>query len=215
VFSYPNIGATVLCGFANGDQNLPFTLGGVLGGENAFGQYEMIKAHDEEVSKRHLITSSKSHLEFYESGKISAAVYDPIRTDASVDYTNNIVSGRHLCEQVSANEISNINCQAVLDNAYKNGQLSTSTHLYEISNFNNTEVLSAEQRTTTVTSGLTAQNDNYDVMNNYGQIHIGELSTYADEFQTNVVDLKQGTAVNTNGSNESNYASKFKMHVPD
>jgi hypothetical protein len=29
--------------FANGDQNLPLALGSLLGGENAFGQYEHIK----------------------------------------------------------------------------------------------------------------------------------------------------------------------------
>jgi uncharacterized protein involved in type VI secretion and phage assembly len=43
VFSYPNIGSTVICVFANGDQNMPITLGSLLGGMNAFGQYEIIK----------------------------------------------------------------------------------------------------------------------------------------------------------------------------
>lgn len=37
VFSYPNIGATVLCMFLNGDANLPVYFAATLAGENAFG----------------------------------------------------------------------------------------------------------------------------------------------------------------------------------
>jgi uncharacterized protein involved in type VI secretion and phage assembly len=43
VFTYPNIGSTVLCFFLNGDVNFPMYFASLLGGENAFGQYEIIK----------------------------------------------------------------------------------------------------------------------------------------------------------------------------
>lgn len=59
-FSYPNIGSTVVCGFWNGDQNLPFFFAAVLGGPNAFGQYETVKNQYEDVSPRHMVTAGKA-----------------------------------------------------------------------------------------------------------------------------------------------------------
>jgi hypothetical protein len=67
-------------------------IGTMLGGPNAFGQYEHIKTNNEISSTRHLITAGKSHVEMYESGKISAIVVDPIRTSADVDYGSEVVS---------------------------------------------------------------------------------------------------------------------------
>ena len=53
-------------------------LGAVQGGENAFGQYEIAKPLDEQVSDKHLLTSGKTHIELFESGKLSAIVVDPL-----------------------------------------------------------------------------------------------------------------------------------------
>ena len=86
VFTYPNLSSIVWCEFTNGDANFPVYSLATLGGEDAFGQYELIKRKDEPVSTRHMITSGKTHIMWYESGKISAIVEDPIRTQCSVDY---------------------------------------------------------------------------------------------------------------------------------
>lgn len=175
VFSYPNIGATVVCICANGDQNFPVMLGCVLGGENAFGQYELVKNNDEISSTRHLMTSGKSHIEMYENGKISAIVVDPIRTDAKVHYDDSIngplsidaVSERPICNKVDAKEISSINCQFVLDNKYANGTISSSTHLYNPINESNTiSSLNGEQ-----------QNDSFYVMGNDGMTNDGQKNS--------------------------------------
>lgn len=115
IFSYPNIGATVWCFFANGDQNYPVFFASTLGGDNAFGQYEIImpprtrqnldtiKSEINEslkknskisslntseyiVSDKHLITAKNTQLEFYESGILSAIVRDPYQNDAIVNH---------------------------------------------------------------------------------------------------------------------------------
>jgi len=70
----------------NGDANLPVFDSATLGGENAMGQYELIKKASEPVSDRHMITSGKTHMLWYEKGKLSGIVEDPIRTYCSVDY---------------------------------------------------------------------------------------------------------------------------------
>lgn len=92
MFSYPNLGSTVVCFFANGDQNLPMTIGSVQGGNDAIHQYNVINqiddyktiesklssdkyVHDKtyekvydisSVSKLHRITAGKTSLTFFE-----------------------------------------------------------------------------------------------------------------------------------------------------
>ena len=92
VFSYPNIGSTIVCFFANGDQNLPMTIGSVQGGNDAIHQYNIINqiddkgiidsklsddnyVHDDSyekvydissVSKLHRMTAGKTSLTFFE-----------------------------------------------------------------------------------------------------------------------------------------------------
>ena len=136
VFTYPNIGSIVWCMFANNDQNYPIYFAACLGGENAFGQHEIIKSLGEEVSERHLITSGKTHIEWYENGKLSVQVEDPDRRDAIVNYNNNYigqisddtVSARPICDKISSNELSNIHCKLVMDNTENNGQILLNTH---------------------------------------------------------------------------------------
>ena len=108
VFSYPNIGSTVVCGFANGDQNLPFTFGSLLGGQDAQHQYNIINQIDDKntiknslnetvvldqafneiydinsTSKIHKLTSGKTNLAFFEDGIISARINYPLDTHIS------------------------------------------------------------------------------------------------------------------------------------
>ena len=92
VFSYPNIGSTIVCFFANGDQNLPMTIGSIQGGNDAIHQYNIVNqiddkniidtklsddnyVHDESyenvydisaVSKLHRINIGKTSLTFFE-----------------------------------------------------------------------------------------------------------------------------------------------------
>ena len=114
-------------------------LGAIQGGENAFGQYEIVKPLDEEISDKHLVTSGKSHIELYEDGKISAIVADPIRTDAKVKYGSQVndelsvdaVSQRPIADLVDVEALSNANCQLVLDTSSNHGTLSASTHFYD------------------------------------------------------------------------------------
>lgn len=205
VFSYPNIGSTVVCMFANGDQNLPLTIGSLLGGMNAFGQYEWIKKPDEPISERHLITSGKSHVEIYENGKISAVVYDPIRTDAEVSYNDipnaeistDAVTGRPICDKVDAKELSNINCQFVLDNNINRGRLSASTHYYDPINKLSTTYLSVEQKT--IVDSLKGEEavDNYYAMDNNGFIDQRQTNSIKYISSYNITNIPQKTTEQT------------------
>ena len=195
VFSYPNIGATVLCLFLNGDVNLPIYFAATLAGENAFGQYTIIKKDlkeengeeidsKERVSERHLVTSGKTHIEWFENGKLSAIVEDPIRTICSVDYDSWEKSGDNISAddkyestlsndnvwKIRDDELSNIDCQLVLDNNGKtHGYLSTSTHWYDIIDKEDKKKKSEE-------NGIIST-DNWHIMNNDGVIKFGTLST--------------------------------------
>jgi hypothetical protein len=79
-------------------------------------------------------------------------VVDPIRTDAEVKYGSNpndelsvdSVTKRDIVEKIDAKELSNINCQFVLDNNINNGRLSASTHWYNPLNKLSTTYLSVE-----------------------------------------------------------------------
>lgn len=201
VFSYPNVGSTVVCSFANGDQNFPIMLGSLQGGENAFGQYEIIKAPNEISSTRHLITSGKSHVEMYENGKISAIVVDPIRTEAKVKYSDDLgnelsidaVSSRPTCEKVDAEEISSINCQFVLDNHDANGTMSCSTHWFNPANEKN--MLSIDNGQTIVVSSLIGEerNDYSYVANNVGMVDDGQVHSSKSTFSMTKTSSAQGS----------------------
>lgn len=213
LFSYPNLSSIVWCTFQNGDANFPLFDSATLGGENAFGQYDLIKKKEEDVSERHLITSGKTHMMWYENGKISAIVEDPIRTYCSVDFdqfeledNNTSVTNKYnykitnpVNEKIAKNEISNINCQYVLDNnGEAHGVLSTSTHWYDIINVN----LSAEQ----ITKKGVISTDNRNVMDNNGVIDIGTISSY----QVFVTDKKNASTDNS----KEKVCNTIKMKVP-
>lgn len=77
IFSYPNIGSTVLCGFLNEDQNKPFFIGSVLGGSPAQEKYLDAKPNVTEDNVKtgidaynHIISVDKSKIEMNEQGYI-------------------------------------------------------------------------------------------------------------------------------------------------
>ena len=196
VFTYPNLSTIVWCQFLNGDVNYPIYDSVTLGGEDAFGQYELIKGKDEKVSERHMITSGKTHMLWYEKGILSGIVEDPIRTQCSVDYDkyeleNNNISvddkysyeiSNDIVKKISKNEISNINCQYVFNNdAGTHGELSVSTHWYDIiSVFLSDEQYTAKGQIST---------DSYFKMNNDGLTKFNTLSIYS----INEVNGQEGT----------------------
>ena len=190
LFTYPNIGSTVVCSFANNDQNMPFCIGSILGGENAFGQYDIVKSQKEKVSSKHLITSGKSQIEIFEDGKISAIVEDPVSTSAIIDYhddknilsilSTDCISARPICDKIDNNEISNIHCKLVLDNQLSNGSILENTH-----HFLNTSIDDEKQ---TLIEKLTYDNDQ--LMNNSGCIKQSIVSSYQmtqNDKQSNVI----------------------------
>lgn len=206
-FSYPNIGSTVVCMFANGDQNLPLTFGSLLGGPNAFGQYEHIKANDEISSTKHLITAGKSHYQMHESGKISAIVVDPIRTEAHVHYgtavdsplSTDAVTLRPVCEKVDAKEVSSVYCKEILDNGGGNGaygSISHYTHYFNPTSFLSTTVLSLEQKTILdKRDGKTNVDSAYHV-DNLGYREFTQLCSDKSTSISNVTDLANQTNTN-------------------
>ena len=198
VFTYPNLSTIVWCQFLNGDVNYPIYDSVTLGGEDAFGQYDLIKKKDEPVSERHMITSGKTHMLWYEKGLLSGIVEDPIRTQCTVKYDkfeleNNNTSAdnkysyeitNELQEKVDKNEISNINCQYVFDNdGGVHGELSVSTHWYDIiSAFLSDEMYTAKGQIST---------DSFIKLNNDGLFNFDTLST----FSLNEISGKEGVTV--------------------
>ena len=221
VFSYPNIGATVVCMFANGDQNLPLMIGSLQGGMNAFGQYEHIKTNDELSSTKHLITAGKAHYKMYESGKISAIVVDPIRTQADVDYGTEVdsplsidaVTSRPIQDKVDLKELSSIDCQHVLDNFYGHGTISASTHWYDPISYSNIEVLSIEQKTTTEKKNGKVETDSYYIVDNDGHREFGHTCKTKSSTISNVVDLVNQTNTNEVIPFTSNVKTSFKHNL--
>ena len=145
VFTYPNIGSIVWCMFANNDQNYPIYFAACLGGENAFGQYELIKHIDElssaEISdvntivNRHMVTSGQANVLIEENGTINASVCSPQRRLAEVKYDevrDSKISVDHVISRPFSNlTLSNIiehtECQFVDDVAKNNGTIQHST----------------------------------------------------------------------------------------
>lgn len=90
-----------------------------------------------------MLTAGKSHYQMHEAGKISAIVFDPIRTEAKVKYESGVnaplsvdaVESRPVCDKVDSEELSSIHCQQVLDNDSSTyGSISHSTHYFNPQN---------------------------------------------------------------------------------
>ena len=79
VFSYPNVGATVVCQFMNGDQNMPVVLGATQGASPARSKYkEVANELDEKTGEPssciHMVCAGKSKVKMYEGGQIELQV---------------------------------------------------------------------------------------------------------------------------------------------
>lgn len=222
-FSYPNISSTVWCMFANGDQNLPIYFAAALGGENAFGQHEIVKLSSEEVSERHLITSGKTHVEWYENGKLSAIVEDPIRTTASVDFDNDAVQSRELQDKVDTEEISNLNCQAVLDNKYGRGTISCSTHYWNPVSIHTQSTLTSETDITSIIENTDSEDqfDNVKVLDNQMQNCFDAISCFESSYNKNTTVVNAETSeqiiktasIQAENAISTDGANNFIVHV--
>lgn len=78
-FSYPNIGAFVICQFLNGDQNLPIVIGTTQGGSLASMKWhevadELDPSTGKEPSCVHMLSVGRSKLKMYEGGQIELTV---------------------------------------------------------------------------------------------------------------------------------------------
>ena len=145
-FTYPNLGSIVWCFFANGDQNYPIYFASSLGGENAFGQYELIK-HINELSSaelsdtslivnRHMMTAGQSNVLIEENGILAASVYSPQRRLAEVKYNEvrdskisvDHVISRPFSNLALSNLIEHVECQFIEDASKNNGTIQHSTN---------------------------------------------------------------------------------------
>ena len=98
VFSYPNLGSIVICGFWNGDQNMPFFFGSTLGGPdsgNVYSKIDSLKADPKKVASGddatlHSIQVHNTSIDIYERGNIKINVL----SDNSSDRCRIDVDGR-------------------------------------------------------------------------------------------------------------------------
>ena len=79
VFSYPNIGAIVICQFLNGDQNFPVVIGATQGASMAKNKYQEVANElrgdtGETPSCIHMLQAGKSKVKMYEGGYIEISV---------------------------------------------------------------------------------------------------------------------------------------------
>ena len=153
VFTYPNIGSIVYCFFANGDQNSPVYFAASLGGENAFGQYELIHPVGEFQSEKHRISSEKSWIQMEQHGELKLQVEDPDRRDTTVEYGekyNDKISADHVSVRLSVdaineNELSALHCGIYLNNYLSNGTIDLQTYQSSPINFTSIDILSSSE----------------------------------------------------------------------
>lgn len=79
IFSYPNIGAIVICQFLNGDQNFPVVIGATQGASMAKNKYQEVANElrgdtGETPSCIHMLQAGKSKVKMYEGGYIEISV---------------------------------------------------------------------------------------------------------------------------------------------
>lgn len=81
MFSYPNVGAIVLCMFFNGDQNYPVVVGSTLGGGLAANEYQETRPNvttatvdSGDDAYVHKINSGYSSIKIWESGRLEITI---------------------------------------------------------------------------------------------------------------------------------------------
>lgn len=112
VFSYPNIGAVVVCQFLNGDQNLPIVIGATQGGNMAATSYhEVANELDPSTGKQpsciHMVQVGRSKVKIYEGGTIEMRVdgKDGKSSSLTLDQRGNVIINCDGSFQVKANNV--------------------------------------------------------------------------------------------------------------
>lgn len=199
VFTYPNIGSIVYCFFANGDQNSPVYFAASLGGENAFGQYELIHPVGEAQSEKHRISSEKSWIQMEQHGELKLQVEDPDRRDATVEYGakyNDKISADHVTERLSVdaikeNELSNLHCGIYLNNYLSNGTINLQT--YQSSPIYHTSVDILTSRVVPQVRTTTINTLSVDDRFRQDQIYDNNMNNYYDALSSYQKTLKKNT----------------------
>lgn len=124
VFSYPNIGAIVVCQFLNGDQNLPIVIGATQGGALAAMKYhevanELDPSTGKEPSCIHMFAVGRSKIKVYEGGQIELRVdgADKNASSITIDKKGNIV----------------VNCDGNFQINAKNIRMAAKEYMYTVS----------------------------------------------------------------------------------
>lgn len=156
IFSYPNIGATVLCSFLNEDQNFPIYLGTIQGGDLALEQYTDVRSDTQDESVKngddariHKIRTDKATIKIWESGHIEIKTfYDRkyatgkeipdvgCQIDISENGVVNIKSSTQLCIEtpdvmINTNKFT-VNCQTMKINSGEQVELYTTKSKIEL-----------------------------------------------------------------------------------
>ena len=112
VFSYPNVGAYVICQFLNGDQNLPIVIGATQGGSLASMKYSEVANELDPVTGKepaciHMVCVGKSKIKVYEGGTIEMQVNgkDGKSSKLVLDQNGNILADCDGMFQVKAQNI--------------------------------------------------------------------------------------------------------------
>lgn len=120
----------------------------------------------------------------HEAGKISAVVFDPIRTEAKVKHESGVdaplsvdaVESRSICDKVDTKEISSVYCQQVLDNDNNaHGSISHSTHYFNPQNEKKATSRNNGRKATSRTRKGKVQVDSDYVVDNLGHRHFSQL----------------------------------------
>jgi hypothetical protein len=110
VFSYPNVGAVVVCQFMNGDQNYPVVLGATQGASMAAAKYqevanELVGDTGEVPSCIHMVQVGKTKLKMYEGGHVEVQVAGDKAGKIVIDKNGNVFVSCAGVFQVKAGDV--------------------------------------------------------------------------------------------------------------
>lgn len=149
IFSYPNIGSIVVCGFLNEDQNFPIYWGTIQGGENAKEQYRDVRGDvssesilDGDDARVHKIRVDHATVKIWESGHIEIKSFSDrkyctgneqpdvgCQIDISESGTINVKATTQICIESPDIMINTkrytLNCQTMKVNAGNQTELNT------------------------------------------------------------------------------------------
>lgn len=151
VFTYPNLGSVVICGFLNEDQNFPIYWGTIQGGDNAKKQYADVRCDPSDDSVKsgddariHKIRVDHATIKIAESGQIEIKTFkdrkyctgkeqpdEGCQINISEDGVVNIKASTQVCintpDLMINTERYTLNCQTMKVNAGNQSELNTQT----------------------------------------------------------------------------------------